>query len=130
MTEAVLNQILTHMEFLGYEIVRKDKHVAAKHQKYFNLVLQDLGFGVLFTAFFGINPLGKRSRGSVLECLNTFNQKAGVCRCYVDKDFDLVIEADYPHSYERGAFGVFIDALNNDLRLLGNEEVNLRQYLE
>ncbi len=125
---SILEQVVTHLEFLGYQITREEKFVRAKHEKNLNLVVQSFNSGVLFTAFLSSNDLAKRDMLGFLECANTMNQKALIPRFYKDKDGDLVIEAWYPHIYDRGQFGLFMEQLNNDMRLVFNDEIGFPRY--
>lgn len=126
----IVDLICTHMEFLGYEITRRDGGaVTAKHQTHFNVVFKQYGYGILFSAFFGINAEGKaRKESTSLRC-NAFNKEARVARAYLDDDVDLVLEATFPVMYDKAAFGVFLEAFNNDLRLFAKDTVRLAEYM-
>lgn len=125
---SILDQVVNHMEFLGYQITREEKFVRAKHEKNLNLVMQSFNTGVLFTAFIGTNDLAKRDILGFMDCLNTMNQKAMIPRFYKDKDGDLVIESWYPHLYDRTQFGIFVEQLNTDMRLVFNDEIGFPRY--
>jgi len=127
----IIDQICSHLEFLGYEIIKGESGaIGAKHKSHFNLLFREFGFGILFTAFFGINSQGKNNKGNLLERVNAFNRAARVCRCYLDQDKDLTIEAYIPSTYEKAAFGTFIETLNNDFALAGKDDVKLFEYME
>jgi len=125
---SIIDQVVNHLEFLGYQITREEKFVRAKHEKNLNLVVQSFNTGVLFAAYIGSNDLGKRDLLGFMDCLNTMNQKALIPRFYKDKDGDLVIEAWYPHLYDKTQFGVFVEQLNADLRLVFSEEIGFSRY--
>lgn len=127
----VTDQISNHMEFLGYEVSKRDNDVIfAKHSTYFNLIFKEHTYGVLFTAFLSLNATGKGRIAEAYARLNMFNRGARVARAYLDKDNDLVIEACFPGYYDKTAFGVFIETLNSDFRLLANDEVKLGEFLQ
>jgi len=126
-----IDQIIAHLEFLGYETERRDSGaIKAVHKSHFNLIFKEYGYGVLFTAFFGINAKGKSNKSNAYERVNSFNREARVSRCYLDKDFDLVVEAYFPNLYDKSTFGVFMETLNSDFVLLGKDTVNLFDILE
>jgi hypothetical protein len=130
MAEEILNEMITHLEFLGYGVVQEEGSIWATHPKYINLVFSDFGFGILFKAFFAFTEEAKDNRAEVLEMVNQFNFQASLCKAYVDDDFDLALEACFPRVYDKTAFGVFIDSLNTDVRLIFEEEINLHTYLK
>lgn len=129
MADAV-DQICTHLEFLGYEIARRDGGaVAAKHQTHFNVVFRQYPYGILFSVFFGINAEGKARKEHVSLRCNAFNKESRVTRAYLDEDVDLVLEATFPLIYDKTAFGVFIEAFNVDLRMFSKDTVNLAEFM-
>ncbi len=130
MTDPAMEPFVQHMEFFGYEIVREEKFVRARHARYFNLVMQYIGGGILFTSFTGHQPSADREKGRFLEAINNANKAVLVCRLYSDKDNDLVIEAWYPDSYDRAKFGAFIEKLNKDIMVAMGDEVGLLKYLK
>ena len=65
-----------------------------------------------------------------MEGINEMNCDLAVCRCYIDKDFDFIIEAWFPNIYDRAAFGSFMDRINTDIRRLGGDGVKMAEYLE
>lgn len=128
---STMDQFVNHLEFLGYEVERRDGDlIKAKHQSNANFLFHIFGFGAMAKAMFGVNSQGKNRRGDVLERLNSYNSVARVSRAYIDKDFDLAIEAVFPNLYDKPAFGVFIEAYNDDMGLLGYGDQKLSEYLE
>lgn len=126
----LMDQIAAHLDFLGYETSwGEDRVLFARHPRHFNLIVKDYAFGVLFTTFFKINDKGFTRRNDVHQAVNAYNRLARVCRGYLDKDFDLVVEAYFPNYYDKGVFGSFMDTLNEDLRALADEGVGLRQFV-
>lgn len=127
----VVDEISTHLEFLGYEIVRNDTgSVSARHQSHFNVVFKQYGYGLLFSAYFGTNPDGIIRRDEMLARCNAFHREARVCRGYLDNDSDLIVEAVFPAFYNKAAFAVFLEALNADLRNMAKDTVNLAEFLD
>lgn len=52
-----------------------------------------------------------------------------MCRAYLENDVDLAIEAVFPNLYDKTAFGVFINAFNDDIRLIFMGEQKIAIYL-
>ena len=128
---SAIDQINSHLEFLGYEIIKGENGaMAAKHKSHFNLLYREFGYGILFSAFFSTNANGKHYRANVLERINSFNTAARVCHAYIDKDGDLTVEAYIPAVYDKGAFGTFVETFNSDFSLIGRDEIKLVEYLE
>ena len=117
-----LEQMSTHLQFLGYEIVRDDKLTRARHASKYNIILRPLAGGVLFTSIFGCSDNAKRNRAGYLDMINSMNNKAGVARFYADKDSDFFIEAWLPDHYDRTEFGAFLEAWDRDCGLLAESE--------
>ncbi|MHB1296552.1 MAG: hypothetical protein ACYC4R_16360 [Anaerolineae bacterium] len=128
MIEDTLNKIVTHLEFLGFEISHTGEITRATHPKRLNLAIRPLAGGILITAIFGCSATAKRDRRGYMELINGWNNGAAVARFYADKDSDLFLEAWYPDNYDRAAFGTFMDAWEHDCGLLKGEETT--KYLQ
>lgn len=114
MTSSVLDDMATHLEFLGYELVRDSDWVGARHRTKLNLRLRDFAGGVLLSAVLFGNAAAKENRLDYLSFLNTMNQKAAVARFYADDDSDCTMEAWHPGLYERSKFGDFVSQWERD----------------
>ena len=74
---STMDQFVNHLEFLGYEVERRDGDlIKAKHQSNANFLFHIFGFGAMAKAMFGVNSQGKNRRGDVLERLNSYNSVA------------------------------------------------------
>jgi len=111
----VLDQMSTHLEFLGYEVTRDEEKVRARHARNADLVLRPFEGGILFTSIFGCKDEARKNRVGYLSLINSLNQKAAVVRFYADEESDLFIEAWHPNSYDRVSFGHFMDLVNGDI---------------
>lgn len=129
MPATILDQVLSHLEFLGYEIEHKEGFAAARHPRRYNMAVSEYAWGVLFRVYFGSSAEAERDKCAVYEAVNAFNLAAAVCRCYLDKDFDFAFEAVYPRVYDKVVFGTFIDAISDDLAKLDKPEVNLSRFI-
>jgi hypothetical protein len=128
----ILEQVLTHFEFLGYEIDKKDEVIIAKYRDRFQYHVNEFEYGILLSMYLILNSQGTKNIGTVLERVNEFNKEARVSRCTlinVDNIPFLSIEAYFPNAYEKSAFGIFLDTLYLDVMILGKEKSNLREYL-
>lgn len=127
----VIDQICTHLEFLGYETNKTDSGtIRATHKSYFNIIFKEYGYGVLFSAFFSSNPTAKSDRKGFLESVNSFNRIARVSRCYIDKDEDIAFEACMPSNYEKASFGTFMEIFNSDMKNGAHDDVKLFDFLK
>jgi hypothetical protein len=112
--EQTKDQIANHLQFLGYDVVKEEKIIRAKHPKKPNMAARVFSDGVLHTSYWGTNDYAKRNRQGLLEYLNGLNLGASVARYYVDKDNDLVIESWYMGGYERTNYGRFLELCDGD----------------
>jgi hypothetical protein len=118
MSVNTLDQIVSHLQFLGYETTQKDDIRIAKHPKKMNVLLRAFKGGVLLTAINGCKDSAKSDRVGYLGFINTMNRKAAVARFYADQDSDLYMEAWYPDYYDRAKFGTFLDSWESDTTTL------------
>lgn len=114
MSANTLDQIINHLQFLGYEITQKNELRIASCPKKMTANIRVFKGGILFTAFNRTESVAKSDVVGFLRFINTLNTNAAVARFYADKDFDLAIEAWYPDFYEKSKFGVFWDAWETD----------------
>jgi hypothetical protein len=122
MALTTLDQIVTHLQFLGFQVERDDNIVKARHATKVNILLRDFRGGVLLTSIFGCKDYAKRARLEYLDFVNLMNQKAAVIRFYADKDSDFFMEAWYPGTYDRSLFGSFLDLWDEDITRLAQGE--------
>jgi len=111
-----LEQIQTHIEFLGYDVTIEEERGRAQHPERWNIVYREFKGGILFQTYFGVSDYGKSNKEEFFKFLNLMNQGAVVTRFYADDDFDLVMEAWLPGDYEKQTFGRFIEVWDSDTR--------------
>ena len=122
MASMILDQMVTHLQFLGFEVERDGDIVKARHRTRVNILLRDFRGGVLLTSIFGCQDNAKRNRSGYLDFINLMNQRATVVRFYADKDSDFFMESWYPGTYDRALFGGFLDLWEEDVaRLAGSD---------
>lgn len=125
MNTPTLDQMKTHLEFLGYQISQDEKRIMAHHNTKCDFTIRPLQGGFIFTAIFTGNQNAKGDKASFLDFINSLNNEAVLARFSADKDSDFFIEAWHPPSYERVAFAAFLDVLDQDFQRflkLGAEE--------
>jgi hypothetical protein len=126
---AIMDQIANHLEFLGYQIEKKeDSSIRARHDRWLNLIIDEETRGILFSSFFRTNDLAKIDKTGFLEIVNSLNAKSYVLRFYADKDYDLVMDALFPKFYDKVVFGNFIDGVNQNSLSVYNDA--LKKYLK
>jgi hypothetical protein len=118
----ILDQMVTHLQFLGYEVERDGDIAKARHQTRVNILLRDFRGGVLLTSIFGCKDEAKSDRVSYLDFINLMNQKATVVRFYADKDSDFFMESWLPGTYDRAIFGSFLDLWDEDITRLAQAD--------
>ncbi len=116
MSTTTLEDVKTHLEFLGYDIKDDNSVVTAKHSQKLNMIFKPFNGGLLFTAVFTSNDYAKQDMEGFLKFINGINQNACVARVYADKDVDLLFEGWYPDTYNKAQFGLFMELWDRDTR--------------
>ena len=134
MADSVLDSMASHLEFLGYEITKdpEKKAFRAKHPRHPSLSVREFGGGILFTTLWGGNETAKSDAAGFLRAINALNEKAVVARFYSDhddSDLGFHVEAWQPSLYDKAKFGEFLDVLQHDFQMLGDEEIDVKKYL-
>ena len=117
-TSEMLNQVSTHLEFLGYTIEPPEgdkSFFSAKHPKHTEIVFRAFGGGLLFTAAFLVKEEAKKNELQLLKLANSLNSRYAIARAVIDGDKDLVIELNYRQPYVKKTFGAVIEELNADI---------------
>jgi hypothetical protein len=128
MSSISLDEILTHMEFLGYEIEKKEEgQFVARHESNGNIIGRPYQGGVLFQQYWVLNKYNSANRSECLEAINDLNSGANVSTYVISTDSDgdtlLRMDACYFGLYDKKTFGVFLESYNTDTagRLAQNE---------
>jgi hypothetical protein len=114
MKDATVDKVAAHLEFLGYELERRETSIYASHPTKPNYLLSEFMDGVMHRTFWPANERAQDDRLGYLEFVNRLNHNASVTRYYADRDGDLVVEAWYPESYDRARYARFYDGMNSD----------------
>lgn len=118
----VMSQIAIHLEFLGYDVEKKDGSLRVKHPQKSNFILREVGGGILLTSIYGGNQLARDEIAHYFYCLNSLNKKAVLVRFYADNDLDFFAEAWLPNIYDKTNFGTSLEMFNRDLGLIHDEK--------
>lgn len=123
----ILNEILAHLEFLGYQIEPRDENtVLAKHSTHGNTHVKVYLDGILVQQLFRLTDQAKSKRQEFLESINKLNSTANVAT-FVSGGEDDVLRIDglYLGDYSKQKFGHFIEKYNYDTNqyLLSHEDM-------
>jgi molecular chaperone DnaK (HSP70) len=124
-----LDQIVTHLEFQGYEVERDGEIIKSRHQVKANIIMKEYSGGLLLTTFYGSSDYAKKNRNEFLAFINDLNNNARVARFYTDKDDDLIIECWYPKYYNRTDFGNLLECWNRDAQDSIVSHSNMKKFL-
>ncbi len=102
------NDIIKHLEFLGYKIEKKDASFSAKKANAATITFRLYKKNIIMMAYFTLDE-AHGDRAGLLEEINTLNLNASLCRYYVDSDNDLVAECMIADSYDKVLFGATMD---------------------
>lgn len=128
-TNKTLQQMASHLEFLGYEIERLEigenkEWVAARHPQSNNyLFFELLPNFILFQVSLRTD---KKSNSKMDEAINKMNKALAISRVYYEVDEDkkvlLRIESVYSSDYQKERFARFRDTFESEQKMLSNLE--------
>ncbi|WP_447969168.1 hypothetical protein [Nitrospira sp. M1] len=136
--EQAKEQIIEHLEFLGYECDPMNQGVKVTHPSKIGFLLVPLKDGIMVqSAFAGIESQSRSeahdaidSNLSQLSLINDLNRHASVSRFFWADTGELVIRASILGSYDKRRFSTFMQAWEKDGQTLGKNYQNLRPYLK
>jgi hypothetical protein len=116
MAAKAFEQIIAHLQSLGYEIVHEDERIYVKSHSVgkYSFHISQNGRGIQFLDTNSANAYAKQDRAGYLEYINNLNNKASVARYYTNKECRLFILAWYPYLYDQVAFDMFFDDFEDD----------------
>jgi phage gp46-like protein len=117
-TDQTKDQIVSHLQFLGYDVSKEEKFIRARHSKKPNLIVRVFSDGALHTSIWGTSDYAKGNRLALLEYVNALNQGAAIARYYADKDIDLIVESWYSGDYDRTNYARFLELCDSDFEKL------------
>lgn len=123
----ILNEIVVHMEFLGYQIEPRDENtILAKHSVHGNTHVKVYLEGILVQQLFRLTDKAKSKRLEFLEAINKLNSTANVATFVSGSDDDVLrIDGLFLGEYSKQKFGLFLEKYNFDTNqyLLSHEDV-------
>lgn len=125
------DQIINHLEFIGYEVAKKENNFfIVTHPTHFDIFIEEFKIGVQFVSPFSINEEGQKNILAVYECMNLYNLRSKVTWLAFTKEYRMLVTALYPLCYEKTAFGIFMDVFNMDCGRMFSDEVGLSKYIK
>ena len=121
MSSNTISEIITHMEFLGYEMEkREDGNYIARHDSYGTTFVKPYHGGALFQQYWVLNNYTSDKRSSCLDAINEINSNANVTTYVVniDSEGDALLRMDscYLGVYDKKLFGNYLELYNTDTR--------------
>ena len=113
--EEILQDVINHLEYLGYKIDNHEDTIRAIHPSKAILVLFNLNGGLLLGSGLPISIDTVQNNGKFFFDLNEIHSRLLVSRCYLGEDGDsLMCLAYYPGPYDKVVFGRFIEMFAKD----------------
>ncbi len=124
--QELMDKIIDHLEFIGYEIDKpieledgKHMQVIAINKNRSNLIITFNASGlVTFVSNYSINQDKVTKKWlDALECVNKMNLVASVCTyCFNESKDALVCCSWYPSEYSKKTFSFFLDIYEADIK--------------
>lgn len=108
------SEIETHLEYMGYEVSRKQGSILAIHEVKPSFQIRRVNGGTLFISYWQTNVYARAHRTEFLELINDFNASATTATFYIDDDGDLGFSAWFNGDYEKMRFAQFVERWNRD----------------
>lgn len=127
-------EILEHLEFLGYEIEKREiddnsQATIAKHENKSNLIMNAGTTGTSFISLYRLDPEKvKKNRLDALEMLNRMNNNSAFVKFSMpDTMQNLACCAFFDGKYNKKEFTDFIETYEADIRARLGEENYLKE---
>ena len=117
MEVSVITEMISHLEFLGYEITKKEGEPPMfylRHSDRTSIVISEDYPGYSFRTFMSVRAEVKNRHSKYLEFINQLNSRSIVARFHYRENLNLVASSWFPNNYEKTTFGRFMDCWNND----------------
>lgn len=116
-TEAPADPVMAHLEYLGYRCDSIEQGIRAQHNSKLPFVVTSERGGILLqTGFPGKSDTVEISRR--FSVLNTVNTRMQVARGFWTEEGDLFVKAWMPGLYDKLRFAAYIQAWEDDLKIL------------
>ena len=117
MGETAMDQVVVHLEALGYEVCQDDgdgTRIMATHPTKSNIMVRRCNGGLVLGTAWKANASAKRDLLGYLGFINVLNRLAAVTHISANSQGDLLFEAYLPGDYENGRFSMFLEAWDHD----------------
>jgi hypothetical protein len=121
-----IQEITRDLELMGYKVEQGEKVLYVKRSND-SMKITKHRSGLLVVVSFGGSDVSRSHRGEFLEFVNRLNADAVALRVYISKDGNVHFEGWFADEYERVRFGVFLEAWNNDVKRLINQNQTAAQ---
>ncbi len=120
--------VVSHLEYLGYRCDSVEQGIRAQHNSKLPFVVSSARGGILLqTGFPGKSDSAEASKRFTV--LNTVNAKMHIARGFWTQEGDLFVKAWMPGLYDKLRFAAFIEAWEQDLKLLREAGPELSPFL-
>jgi hypothetical protein len=114
MEASFINNIISHLEFLGYKIEKMEGWFRCHHERKKTFIFSDQYGGILLSAWYRSNDFAKENKGEFLHYINQLNRKTIVTRISLDGEGAINFDAWFPGIYDKEQFGLFMDLWDYD----------------
>ena len=130
MGASFIDQIVSHLELLGFQIKEKEGWFSCQHKMKKRLIFGDYAGGILLRSQYRSNNFAKENISDILIYLNKLNRETIVTRFYLNKEVSIIANAWFPGIYDERQFGSFMDLWEYDtMELLLKSEPETSKYL-
>ncbi len=126
--ETPADPVMAHLEYLGYRCDSVEQGIRAQHNSKLPFVVTSERGGILLqTGFPGKSDTVEISRR--FSVLNTVNTRMQVARGFWTEEGDLFVKAWMPGLYDKLRFAAYIQAWEDDLKVLREAGPDLSGFL-
>lgn len=128
---SAITEIMSHLEFLGYELTNKKGEPPMfylRHSHRTSLVISQDYPGYSFTTYMSVRAEVKNRHSKYLEFINQLNSRSIVARFHYSENLNLVASSWFPNYYEKTTFGSFMDCWNKDTTEMITEIGSLKEF--
>ncbi len=120
--------VVSHLEYLGYRCDAVEQGIRAQHNNKLPFVVSSARGGILLqTGFPGKNDSSDTSKRFVF--LNAANSRMQVARGFWTQEGDLFVNAWMPGLYDKLRFAAYLEAWEQDLKVLQEAGRDLSPFL-
>jgi hypothetical protein len=114
MEASFINNVVSHLEFLGYKIEKMERWFKCHHERKKTFIFSNYYGGILLSAWYQSNDFAKENKGDFLHYINQLNQKTIITRISLNDEEAINFDAWFPGIYDKEQFGLFMDLWDYD----------------